>query len=463
MPIPSRRRASLAALACSALLISPGAALAKDTVTTLPGFKAPGTPAKYNKVKVLKIGPSRARNVLVLEPGTSAGAQNLAPVARNLVKRLKGWQVWSVERRENALKDESGLDRFKRGDSTPKELFDYYLGWIGNDAAASPHFVPKTTEETAFARGWGMNVAMEDLRRVVRSARKGGRRVVLGGHSLGGSMTAAYATWDFRGRAGAKDLAGLVFIDGVSAVGTGERRAPSAAAARESVAKLGKESPFLDLTGLGLPWSAGVFNALGSTYALKVPDERSVLGDWPLLPANLKAPFPTTNKAGYGYAIDTQTGPKSLALVQQHVGRLADSGDPRGWVDGELGGVALAAEAFSGPVGMDGSSWYHPRRLSLDASAVNGGVRNPAQKVLGVRATHGKDARIPIYAFETSLGDGRVVAGARALARRSRVARRDTVLVDRSSTYAHIDPLTADPRKNAFLKTVTPFLKRIGR
>ena len=33
----------------------------------------------------------------------------------------------------------------------------------------------------------------------------------------------------------------------------------------------------------------------------------------------------------------------------------------------------------------------------------------------------------------------------------------------RSSTYAHIDPLSADPKKNAFLKTVAPFLKRIAK
>ncbi len=459
MPTPLCRRGSLAALATITLLAAPTAASGKDTVTTLPGFKAPGTPSSLNKVKVLKQGPSKAKNILVLEPGTSAGAPNFQPVAAALLKRLPGWQVWSLERRENGLEDQSRFDSAKRGSASPQELFDYYLGWIGNADAPATHFEPKSTAETAFARDWGMNVAMEDLRRVVRSAGGKGRRVVLGGHSLGGSMAVAYATWDFQGRAGAKDLDGLVLIDG----GSSAQKPPTAEAAKTSLADLDKASPFLDLTGLGLPWSAGVFNAIGSTLALKAPDAPSLLAAWPLLPKELKAPFPVTNKAAYGYAIDTQTGPKSLALVQQHVGRLAASGDPRGWVDGELGGVALAAAVFSGPVGMDGSSWYHPRRLSLDSSVVNGGVGNPAQKVLGVRATHGKDVKIPIYAFETSLGKGRVLKGAQALARRSKVRRRDVTLVNRSSTYAHIDPLSADPRKNAFVKTVTPFLKRIGR
>lgn len=459
MPTPPRRRAALVTLAAATLLAAPATAGAKDTVTTLPGFKAPGTPSSLNKVKVLKQGSSKAKNVLVLEPGTSAGAANFQPVAAALTKQLKGWQVWSIERRENGLEDQSALDAAKRGDATPQQLFDYYLGWIGNANATGRHFEPKSTEQTAFARDWGMNVAMEDLRTVIRSAGKQGRKVVLGGHSLGGSMAVAYATWDFKGRAGAKDLDGLVLVDG----GSSSRKPPSVKAAQTSLDELDKASPFIDLTGLGLPWSAGVFNALGSTLALKAPDERSILADWPLLPADLKAPFPVTNRAAYGYAIDTQTGPKNLALVQQHVGRLAASGDPRGWQDGELGGIKFAAAAFSGPVGMDGSSWYHPRRLSLDSSAVNGGVKNPAQKLLGVRATHGRDVKIPIYAFETSLGNGRVVAGARDLARRSKVARRDVTLVDRSSTYAHLDPLTADPKKNAFLKTLTPFLKRIGK
>ncbi|HEX5617268.1 MAG TPA: hypothetical protein VFX51_02560, partial [Solirubrobacteraceae bacterium] len=104
------------------------------------------------------------------------------------------------------------------------------------------------------------------------------------------------------------------------------------------------------------------------------------------------------------------------------------------------------------------TAWYHPVRLSIDGGAVNGGVRNRAQKVLGVRATHGDDLRVPIYAIETSLGAGRVLKGARALARRSHVR---VKLVDRHRTYDHIDPLSALPAKNAFLKTVIPFLRRV--
>ena len=54
-----------------------------------------------------------------------------------------------------------------------------------------------------------MNVAVQDLHVVIGAAKKLGGKVVLGGHSLGGSVVTAYATWDFGGHAGADQLAGL--------------------------------------------------------------------------------------------------------------------------------------------------------------------------------------------------------------------------------------------------------------
>ena len=49
-----------------------------------------------------------------------------------------------------------------------------------------------------------MNVAVEDLHRVIAAAKTLGGKVVLGGHSLGGSVVTAYATWDFGGRRGGR-------------------------------------------------------------------------------------------------------------------------------------------------------------------------------------------------------------------------------------------------------------------
>jgi len=37
------------------------------------------------------------------------------------------------------------------------------------------------------------------------------------------------------------------------------------------------------------------------------------------------------------------------------------------------------------------------------------------------------------------------------------------VLVDRAASTSHLDPLTAAPERNDFLRTVVPFLRRIRR
>src|SRR5437764_1929317 len=133
MAVPNSPRRLRSALVTAAVLA--GAALAPAGAsaagaTWLKGFHAPGTPAKYNRVGVIKVGPARARNVLVLEPGTSAGSAYFVPLARWIVSRSAGWQVWSVERRENLVEDQSELDRAKRGRASGRQLFNYYLGWL---------------------------------------------------------------------------------------------------------------------------------------------------------------------------------------------------------------------------------------------------------------------------------------------------------------------------------------------
>src|ERR1700692_3070312 len=95
--------ATIAVLGAATLLLSwgsgstAGAATTPLGVTWMPSYAAPGTPAKYNMVGVIKIGPSSAKNVLVLEPGTSAGSAYFVPLARWIVSKRSGWQVWSVE------------------------------------------------------------------------------------------------------------------------------------------------------------------------------------------------------------------------------------------------------------------------------------------------------------------------------------------------------------------------------
>src|SRR6476620_5509610 len=310
VPMTRKSRALLPILITAAALISAAPAGALTTFD-LKGANAPG-PAKYDRVGIVIYGNTKADKVLVLEPGTSASAVYFRLIARDIVSKLPDWQVWAVERRENLLEDQSRLDMSKLGKISPKQLFDYYLGWLGNPNPVQPHFQLVPDSEVEFAKQWGMGVAVQDLRRVVKLAARNGRTVVLGGHSLGGSITTAYATWDFSGKPGAADLSGLVFIDGAG----GGRTAPSPQDAQAALDQLNQpdESPFIDLTGLGLPWSAGVFNLVGSTAALRAPNDLSVFDGWPFLPSNLRPPVPASNRGGYGYAFDTATSPASLRL-----------------------------------------------------------------------------------------------------------------------------------------------------
>jgi hypothetical protein len=449
--------AIVSALVAVAVPASAGAAVRFERIA---GFDAPGTPAKYDRVGILKVGPKRAANILVLNPGTSASAAYFVPLARDVARKAKGWQVWAVERRENLLEDHSVLDRAKRGAATPREVFDYYLGWI-TDSSVTSHFQLIPDASAAFAKGWGMRVEVEDLRRVVRRAERAGRHVVVGGHSLGGTITSAYATWNFGGRPGARGLSGLVFIDGGSSP-----QPITKADARRRLADLDAGSPWLSFGGIAAPF-AGLFNSTGSLGALTDPNSPSLGQAFPALPANLKPPVPATNRAQYGYALDSATSPAPLAAAQAHLGHLAASGDPRGWDDaGELTPLDRYARMFSGfgLPGLDGTAWYHPLRLTIDGSAVAAGNRNPAQRVLDVRATHGHDLprSLRVYAFGASLGGQRVLDAAKALAKQSRIPRSHLTLIDRHATYAHNDPNSAAPR-NAFVKALIPFLRGVAR
>ncbi|HET7052138.1 MAG TPA: alpha/beta hydrolase [Solirubrobacteraceae bacterium] len=457
----SRRTRNLTAitLACAATLLLPATAAALR-VTWMKGFAAPGTPAKYNKVGVIKIGPAKAKNVLVLAPGTSAGSAYFVPLARWLVSKLPGWQVWSEERRENLLEDQSVLNLAKHGQASPQRVFDYYLGYL-SDHSITNHFRFIPDSSVQFAKQWGMNVAVQDLHRVIEAASKLGGNVVLGGHSLGGSVVTAYATGNFNGHPGADDLSGLVYIDG------GSVPAQSAADATAALTRLKQQStPWLTFGNIAAPF-AGLFNATGSLGALQDPNSRSLGQQFPLLPSNLKPPVPVTNLAQYGFALNVGTSPDALVAAQAHLGKgvttTAKNG-LHGWDgSGALTPIKRFATMFSG-IGInnvDGTEWYFPQRLTDDTRAVNNGLANPAQAVLDVHSTMGR--RLPhslkIYAFGAALGGQGVLLDAQQLAKQSHIPKRNLVLINRHSTYAHNDPAGAFPN-NVFFAHLVPFLRQ---
>jgi pimeloyl-ACP methyl ester carboxylesterase len=439
----------------------------------LSSYAAPGTPESLNKVGVIKIGSSRAKNVLVIEPGTSGGGAYFVPLAKWLNERAPGWQVWAVERRENRLERQGELDKFKKGEVTAAQLFRYYLGYLAESSDPEPHYLPVSESKATAdgARTWGMNVAVQDLHTVIGAAKELGGKVVLAGHSLGGTVVTAYATWDFAGKPGAEGLSGLVYIDGGSspaAISTGEAEA--------ALEKESKKSPWLAFGGVRAPL-LGLFSMTGSALANLAPNEASQAGAFPLLPSFLRPhnkegkEVTATNEATFGYGVNVGSSPPNLAAAQVHAGEgimEAGLGEPWTWNGaGALTPLQRYAEMLSGAglKGVDGSEWYFPERLTIDSGAVGNGIANPAQAVLGEDAIHGTElpTTLHILAINSELdnlfgGGFTTLTFAEDLAKQSSIPSANVTLVDVSSSYAHNDPNSAYPT-NEFVSHLVPFLE----
>jgi pimeloyl-ACP methyl ester carboxylesterase len=477
-------------------VMTTGASASKISVSRkwMPAPAAPGTPSAFNlkgfhlhknldlnQVGVIKVGSKKAKNVLVFEPGTSAGAAYIVPFAKSLVERLPGWQVWSVERRENLLEDQSRLNKAKHGKATPQEVFHYYLGWLTESPVQKPHMNLLPAKEVEFAKEWGMNVAVEDLHTVVESAKALGGKVALAGHSLGGSVVTAYATWDFTGQPGADGLSALVYDDG----GSGPTPV-SKEKAEEELTKLSKAgSPWLAFGGIGSPF-LGLFSSLGAMSTLQAPEEASLAEGFSLLPADLKPTngigelIPVTNEAEFGFGVNVGSSPASLIAAQVHAGQgleeTAKEDGLTGWNgSGAISPLRRYAEmlAGSGISGADGDEWYFPERLTIDTGAVADGNDNPAQEVLGEHAIHGHELpkSLKILAINSELdkavGPGfSTLTAAETLAEQSGIPAENLTLIDKETEYAHNDPAAAEPEGNiegnAFYSGLVPVLEGIA-
>ncbi len=469
----------------------------KVKATTLPAPTAPGTPEDFkakgignvdlNKVGVIEVSPKHeeAKNVLVLEPGTSAAGAYFVPLAKSLVEGTHGWQVWAVERRESFLQNEAEFTKYKFGKLVPSEnpsthevespsaqLYNYYLGYIGHPSITK-HYLPIPETSVEFAKQWGMNVAVEDLNTVIQQAKALGGKVVLGGHSLGGTVVTAYATWDFGGKAGADGLSGLVYDDGGSSPTPITR-----AKAEEELSKLETPSttPWLAFGGIAAPY-LGLFSDLGSTLTLIDGEGPAQLEKFVLLPSSLRPPSseqPPTNEAGFGYGVNVGSSPPNLAAAQVHAGAGVEETAKENGLHGWNGAGALTplrryAEMLAG-AGLrkqSGSEWYFPARLTLDTGAVAEGNANEAQEVLGLHATKGHElpSSLKILAIDSELDQSvglNSLTDAEVLAEQSAIPKENLTLIDEREHYAHNDPAGATPSINEFYLHLVPFLEGIA-
>ncbi|MET7473718.1 alpha/beta hydrolase [Streptomyces sp. NPDC005648] len=400
-----------------------------------------GGPAGSDRVHVLKVGPDSAPTVLVLVPGMFGAANDFRLVARDLVAAVPGLQVWAFDRREENLADRAG---FFTADPAA-----YYL---------DGHYRSQNPGTSAFAGRWGLARTLEDLRRVVRAAARGGRRVVLGGHSWGATTAMTYAAWDFGGCPGYQDLAGLVVVDGGvrgAFDGTGEPVQDSPEEVRERLAAIDAGAVFdLTLSAVGLgerAESTQIWYQLAGWYAHRDPQGRSVLQA--RMPDALRPPVPVTNAGLLGTLVDAGFGwPNDISV---HSGHLADTGDVRGWVDAGITPLERVATAYAGGPLPAVWEWYWPARLSVDLDVADAYADTGPTRSLGLRLLHAAALDIPLYVFQTSYAKGTIESAARQVVADSRIPYA-TFRTDDGMN--HLDPLFAAPAHNTLTRTLAPFL-----
>ncbi|MQS35755.1 alpha/beta hydrolase [Streptomyces katsurahamanus] len=397
------------------------------------------------QVGVLKIGRRDARRVLVLLGGREGGAGVFRHTAHTLAADADDLQVWAVDRREQNLAD---LTAFADG---PEQATEYYLGG---------HYQVQDPAQSLFAAQWGLEVLLEDVRRVVQEAADGGRRdVVLGGVSVGGSEALLYAAWDFDGTPGYRDLAGLAVVDGgvLNAYsGAGMEFDLPLEAAKGWLAAIESGAVFEDFTstttGLGArPESAAVWFQLAAQHALADPDGPAALAD--RLPEAFRTEGKLTNAGLFGRLVDAAHAHPSYSV---HAGHLDDSG---AWTDGGHTRLRTVAEAFAGP--RPGAwTWYTLNRVMLDLVAAIGFEETELTRLLGLRLAHGAAIDVPLYTFQSGLTNGTTGQAAATVTAGSRIPE---LSLHSDAALTHQDIVYARREDNRFLQTLSQFLRGLPR
>ncbi|HEX8742971.1 MAG TPA: hypothetical protein VF712_07545 [Thermoleophilaceae bacterium] len=167
---------------------------------------------------------TKAHSVLVLMPGFLGGAGTFDSVARNAIRaaaaRKRNIEVWGLDRRANCLEDLHGVQAADRAKSI-LPAFDYY--WGGKEVEGRRFAGFTSPQDAKFLEDFGLERTVRDwhtvLTREIPSQSHRAKRVICGGHSLGGPITAAFASWDFDGNeettedAGYNQCAGFVGFD----------------------------------------------------------------------------------------------------------------------------------------------------------------------------------------------------------------------------------------------------------
>jgi len=302
--------------------------------------------------------------VLVLMPGTWAGAMSMDRFARDVLRMAerhgrRGLQVWLHDRRSEQMEDHTGLMWAEQNkDRLPIDevilgISDYYRPGFrpeeGGVELLGRKFTPLDHDAVRFMAGWGADVAVRDWRAVVLEAhRKVGNKVegtevdrakvtdkskghvFIGGHSLGGSLTVLYASYDFDRRPGREiwgvdDVHGLVQLEGGS---LNKRKVKTVKADKYRKDLQGRYEGgmvYFDLDVLGIRYAPSTMLSVGISgwAAYNARGQETIFPDYSR-PSIVQLPR-ITNEALLGFAMDHDLSPFFIARVSM------------GYPSGELG------------------------------------------------------------------------------------------------------------------------------
>ncbi len=193
----------------------------------LPAADGP-RPAACDRIGYLRFrnadgptNPAHADAIFVAQPGVFEGAGAFDQVARNTVTAAAqlGYNVefWALNRRSNCLVDNTGVAAALAA-KDPNLALNYYYNGASINGQTFPGFVGE--KDAGWLSHVGVAQTVQDEYTVITQlpAQFRRTRVLCGGHSLGGILTAAFADWDFSGvgdpaAAGYNQCAGYFSLD----------------------------------------------------------------------------------------------------------------------------------------------------------------------------------------------------------------------------------------------------------
>jgi pimeloyl-ACP methyl ester carboxylesterase len=484
------------------------------TTVSVPGSMPPAnpatqtaTPSNLNRAYALEyrlpgVADDAVDKVLILMPGFQGGAGTFDYMARRIPIRSGGRTVvFAVDRRSNALEDQTGLDAAE-AQRNPDVAKDYYFRGMAIDGKTFAGFLDAQHSDISYMSEWGMKTCVEDLDAIVTETQRRFPQaaIFLGGHSLGATIVTTYAAWDFGGRAGFERLSGLLLFEG-----TPSPEAPGVIPDRDAYETTGEPGGLLPVSlqsiRTGDPLSSIPFIGtdvfvsaqIGGMRASKLfgqpqaltPDTDLIHGLFALLFG--LDPIPKmTNRAVIGFGFDHDFEPLAFARVSIGVPVGPVGHNPRAslfaglgvdpaelkapisktatydWIPSEEAAVpqathleTFARALFEGP--SDFIEWYFPARLTLDAGITSSLNVQPSgdwrNEVYDLRVT--ENARVDVPVFAVAGERGLVVDPARFLPYRDSISpvlrdgtERNAVSAGFTAFsrpgFAHVDVLTAD-------------------